>query len=177
MDQEIIEEEEAIATERAAEAARLGVDILNQSIREVATMKPAVCVAPETPLRVAIDHMKEKGVGCVLVQRDTKLVGIFTERDVLVRVVGAGVDIDRTPVEALMTPDPESLSPDDRVSYALNKMTIGGFRHIPVVDDDDRPVGIVSMRNVVNYVVDVFRVEVLNLPPSPRLAARAREGA
>ena len=140
-------------------------------------MKPAVCVASETRVREAIERMKEKGVGCVLVQRDTKLVGIFTERDVLVRVAGTGVDIDHTPVEALMTPDPESLSPDDRVSYALNKMTVGGFRHIPLVDDDDRPVGIVSMRNVVNYVVDVFRVEVMNLPPSPRLAARAREGA
>lgn len=176
MDEEIILEEEAIADERAAEAARLGTAILHLPIREVATLKPAICVGPDASLRAAVDQMKQHSAGCVLVEQEGRLLGILTERDVLTRVVGTGVDLDHTRVDTVMTPDPESLSPDDRVSYALNKMSIGGFRHIPLVADDGRPVGVVSMRNVVDYMVDLFRAEVLNLPPEPR-NARGREGA
>ena len=105
------------------------------------------------------------------------MCGIFTERDVLTKVVGKPLDLDRTPVLALMTPDPEVLSPDDRVSFALNKMTVGGFRHVPLVDEQGRPAGVVSMRNIVDYMVELFRTEVLNLPPSPRQLVHAREGA
>jgi CBS domain-containing protein len=121
--------------------------------------------------------MNESGVGCVLVEDNGRLCGIFTERDVLTKVVGQPVDLDREPVERFMTPDPECLSPDDRVSYALNKMAVGGFRHIPLVDDEGRPAGVVSMRNIVDYMVELFRTEVLNLPPLPRQVSRAREGA
>jgi CBS domain-containing protein len=177
MHDDIILEEEAIADERAADAARLGAAILHQPIHELATLKPAVCVPPSTSVRAAIDRMNRGGVGCVLVEDQTGLTGIFTERDVLTKIVGTTVDLDRTQVEAVMTPNPESLSPDDRVAYALNKMSVGGFRHIPIVDDEGRAVGVVSMRNVVDYMVDLFRPEVLNIPPEPRNIARAREGA
>ena len=176
MDEEIILEEEAIADERAAEAARLGTMILNLPIREVATLKPALCVRPDTSLRSAIEQMNQHSVGCVLIEQGGRLLGILTERDVLTRVVGTGVDLDQTRVDAMMTSNPEVLSPDDRVAYALNKMSIGGFRHIPLVVDGVRPVGVVSMRNVVDYMVDLFRTEILNLPPEPG-NARTREGA
>jgi CBS domain-containing protein len=177
MNDDIILEEEAIADERAAEAARLGAMILHQPIRALATVRPAVCVPPTASVRQAIERMNQHSAGCVLVEEGGRLIGIFTERDVLMRIAGSGVDVDRTSVDAVMTPDPESLGPDDRVTYALNKMSIGGFRHIPLVDDDGRPVGVVSMRNVVDYMVDLFRTEVLNVPPEPRKIARAREGA
>jgi len=177
MDEEIIQEEEAIAEERTEDAARLGATILYKPIREVATLKPAICVPPTTSVRDAIQRMQDQGAGCVLVEEAGELVGIFTERDVLTKVVGAQIDLDAATVGTLMTPDPEALSPEDRVQFALNKMTVGGFRHIPLVDDDNRPVGVVSMRNVVDHMVEVFRTEVLNLPPSPRRVFRAREGA
>jgi CBS domain-containing protein len=177
MNEDIILEEEAIADERAADAARLGAVILHQPIRALATLKPAVCVAPNTTVRLAIERMNQNGTGCVLVEKGQRLVGIFTERDVLTKIVGSAVDIDRTTVEGVMTRDPECLRPDDRAAYALNKMSVGGFRHIPLVDDEGRPIGVVSMRNVVDYMVDMFRTEVLNLPPEPRNIARAREGA
>jgi CBS domain-containing protein len=177
MNEDIILEEEAINDERAADAARLGAAILHQPIRALATLKPAVCVGPGTTVRVAIERMNQNGTGCVLVEAGQRLVGIFTERDVLTKIVGSAVDIDRTTVERVMTHDPECLSPDDRAAYALNKMSVGGFRHIPLVDDDGRPVGVVSMRNVVDYIADLLQTEVLNLPPEPRNIARAREGA
>ncbi len=177
MNEDIILEEEAIADERAADAARLGAAILHRPIRALATLKPAVCVAPSATVRAAIERMNQNGTGCVLVEEAHRLVGIFTERDVLTKIVGSPVDIDRTMVQRVMTRDPECLSPDDRAAYALNKMRVGGFRHIPLVDDEGRPVGVVSMRNVVDYMVDLFQTEVLNLPPEPRNIARAREGA
>lgn len=177
MNEDIMLEEETIAEERAADAARFGAAILHQPIRALATLKPAVCVGPNTTVRVAIERMNQNGTGCVLVEHGRRLLGIFTERDVLTKIVGSGVDIDRTTVDRVMTPDPECLSPDERAAYALNKMSVGGFRHIPLVDDDGRPVGVVSMRNVVDYMVDLLQAEVLNLPPEPRNIARAREGA
>ncbi len=177
MNDDIILEEEAIAEERAAEAARLGAMILHQPIRALATLRPAICVPPAASVRTAIARMNQNGAGCVLVEDAGRLTGIFTERDVLTKIVGSDVDIDRTTVDAVMTPNPEALSPDDRVTYALNKMSVGGFRHIPLVDDDGRPIGVVSMRNVVDYMVELFRTEVLNLPPEPHNIARAREGA
>ena len=177
MNEDIIREEEDIADERAAQKSRLGAAILKQPIRELATLRPAICVPPTTTVRDAIDRMNGGGVGCVLIEEHSALLGIFTERDVLTKIVGSSIDIDRSTVDTLMTPDPETLRPDDRVSYALNKMSVGGFRHIPLIDDDGHPVGVVSMRNVVDYIVDLFGTEVLNLPPSPRHSAHAREGA
>lgn len=177
MEDDIILEEEAIADERAAEAARLGAAILRQPIRAMATLRPAISVPPTVSVRAAIDRMNQGNTGCVLVEVNGRLTGIFTERDVLTKIVGTTIDLDRTTVETVMTRNPESLSPDDRVSYALNKMSVGGFRHIPLVDDDGHPVGVVSMRNVVDYIVDLFGTDVLNLPPSPQHGARSREGA
>jgi CBS domain-containing protein len=177
MNEEIILEEEAIADERAAAAARLGAAILHQPIRALATLKPAISVAPTATVRTAVERMNQSNAGCVLVEEQGRLVGIFTERDVLTKIVGSALNLDRVTVDKVMTPDPESLSPDDRVTYALNKMSVGGFRHIPLVDDDGHPVGVVSMRNVVDYMVELFGTEVLNVPPSPRNISRAREGA
>jgi len=175
--EDVIDEEEAIGDERLADAARLGAAILSQPISELATLKPTVCVAPSVTVRVAIERMNQIKAGCVLVEQDGRLVGIFTERDVLTKVVGSGLNIDRTRIDSLMTRDPETLGPNDAVAYALNMMSVGGFRHIPLVVEDGRPVGVVAMRNVVDYIVELIPSGVLNLPPSTQKFPRAREGA
>ena len=178
MNEEAILEEEAIAAERVEEARALGTAILSKPIGALRTLKPPITVSPETTARRAIADMNASNVGCVLVERQGKLVGILTERDVLTKVALSGIDLDRTQVASIMTAAPETLSMDDRISYALNKMVVGGFRHIPLVDAAQRPVGVVSMRNVVEYMVDLFPHEVLNLPPEPRLSiSQRREGA
>jgi CBS domain-containing protein len=177
MHEDVILEEERIASEREADAERLGAAILREPIREVGTLRSPACVAPSATVREAIECMKENEVGYVLIQEQGKLVGIFTERDVLMKIVLQGHDIDELRVKSVMTPDPEVLSPDDRVSYALNKMSVGGFRHIPLVDRDGCPVGAVSMRNVVDFMVDLFAPAVLTLPPQPGNMPSAREGA
>jgi CBS domain-containing protein len=178
MNEEAILEEEAIAAERVVEAQALGTAILSKPIGALAKLRPPICLPPETRLREAIEQMAASNVGCVLVERDGKLVGILTERDVLTKVVTRDVDLDRTRVESIMTSAPETLSLDDRIAYALNKMVVGGFRHVPLVDAANRPVGVIAMRNVVEYMVDLFPHEVLNLPPEPGLSAsHGREGA
>jgi CBS domain-containing protein len=92
---------------------------------------------------------------------------VFTERDVLSKVVPAKADIDKTRVADVMTADPECLTLEDGVAYALNKMSVGGFRHVPLVDAAGHPVGVVSVKDVVDYIVDFFPNEVLTVPPSP----------
>jgi CBS domain-containing protein len=174
---ELLQEEDAIASELEAEAARVGAAILSLPIRELPTLRAPVCVPPDSTVRNAVAMMNAHNAGCVLVEESGQLKGIFTERDVLTKIVGTALDLDAVAVEHVMTAEPESLSPDDRTSFALNKMTVGGFRHIPLVDDDGRPVGVVSMRNVVDYMFELFRTEVLNLPPTTRPLAVSREGA
>ncbi|GIW40695.1 MAG: hypothetical protein KatS3mg076_1272 [Candidatus Binatia bacterium] len=168
---ELIDEEQRIAEE----AAQVGTAILTKPIGLI--QHPAVTVSPSASVAEAVRRMVEHKVGCVLVEDGGKLVGIFTERDVLVKVL-AKVPPEATRVGDLMTSDPETLPPDAKIAFALNKMSVGGFRHIPVVEADGKPVGVVSMRDIVNYVVDLFPDEVLNLPPDPSLQiSRTREGA
>ena len=179
MDEQIILEEELIAEERAIEAARLGAAITKRPIRKLPTLRPPICVAPDTSVRQAIAAMNEHRSGYVLVvEDDNALVGVFTERDVLTKIACQGIDIDATAVAEVMTRDPECLTLDDGIAYALNMMSVGGFRHIPLVDEAHSPTGVVAMRDIVDYIVDMFPEAVLNLPPSPALGiAREREGA
>jgi len=178
MDEQIILEEESIASERALEAAQLGAAISKRPIRKLPTLRPPVCVSPSTSIADAVAAMNESRTGCVLVTEAERLVGVFTERDVLTKIVARPVDITATPVSQVMTPDPECLTLDDGISFALNMMSVGGFRHIPLIDTAGRPTGVVAMRDIVDFIVDLFPSEVLNLPPSPAHGiAREREGA
>jgi CBS domain-containing protein len=120
--------------------------------------------------------------GCVVITDDgtinSKVNGVFTERDVLFRIVDRGRNPAQLPLQEVMTPNPETLSVRSTVAYALNKMSVGGFRHIPVVDDEYRPAFVVSVRDVVEFLVEYFPREVLNLPPLDGVKPqKAREGA
>ena len=139
---------------------------------------PAICIAPHATVGEAIASMKQHATGCVLVESDGRLVGIFTERDVLFRVAGAGLDATQTPINAVMTPDPETLTMDDELAWVLNLMAVGGFRHVPIVDDNGHPVAVISMQRIVERLVECFPKAVLNLPPRPGSdITHTREGA
>ena len=160
------------ATER--EELELGQFILNAPIREMEP--PAAVLVPETASIESVIHvMLDKGLGAVLVQREGRTVGIFTERDVLRRVVSLAVSRER-PVSEVMTPDPESLGPEDGIAFALNRMVVGGFRHILIVDDKGGQPALLSQRDVVAFVVRRIPKRVLNLPPEPHLEARNTDG-
>jgi CBS domain-containing protein len=165
-------EDDFSATER--EEQELGEVILNAPIRALEP-PPAVVVPESAPIDSVIETMLDRGLGAVLVQREGRTVGIFTERDVLRRVVSLAVSRER-PVSEVMTPDPESLGPDDGIGFALNRMVVGGFRHIPIVDDKGGAPSLLSQRDVVAFIVARMPKRVLNLPPEPHLEARNPDG-
>lgn len=178
MVEERIVEEDAIVEERAMEARWPGESILGRSIGSLPGLQAPIALSPRATVREAIRRMNGARIGCVMIVAEGRLVGIFTERDVLTRVIGTGIDIEQCTVAELMTTDPECLTLDDEVAYALNKMSVGGFRHVPLIDEAGRPTGLVSMRHIVDYLVDLFPQALLNLPPTPALGMpRQREGA
>ncbi len=102
---------------------------------------------PSATVRDAARVMTERHIGAILVAVDGRLQGIFTERDVLARVVAVGLDPDDTVLGGVMTPNPDTVAPNDTALEALRKMSERGYRHLPVVDSD-RLVGIVSIRDL-----------------------------
>ncbi len=123
-----------------------------------------------------IEEMQNKSMGCVLVNNDGRLSGIITERDILLNITGKGLDLEKETVENFMTKSPESLKIDDPVAFALNKMYVGGFRHVPITDDSGSAVGLVSVVDIVRHISSFFSQEVLNLPPNPQRAFETPEG-
>ncbi len=132
-------------------------------------------VLPTQPVADALKLMREKKVGCVLVCEQRRVVGIFTERDLLRRVLSQGQPLD-LPMSACMTPEPVTVSPKDSIGCAIKRMQKGGYRHLPVVIDD-KAVGILSVKRIVHYLVEHFPTMVYNLPPHPQPVPPMREGA
>ncbi len=166
-------------TRRSTEGFDAG--LLREPFRVVPVQRP-VTLSPDSTVTEAMRLMQREHRGCVLVTDDgtteSKLGGIFTERDVLFRIVDRGRNPAALPLGEVMTHDPETLSVRATVAYVLNKMSVGGFRHVPVVDDEHHPVCVISVRDVVNFLVEAFPREVLNLPTDPGITApQSREGA
>jgi CBS domain-containing protein len=101
----------------------------------------------------AVRRMHDRGTDCVLVADGGNLVGIFTDRDAVLKV--AGLPLRSRPIAELMTRDPVVLRHDDTVAVAIHKMAVGGFRHIPIVEDG-RPIGIVSARDVFGHLAEMI---------------------
>ncbi|HZQ63008.1 MAG TPA: CBS domain-containing protein [Casimicrobiaceae bacterium] len=111
--------------------------------------QPAVTAGRMSTVFEAATLMKQKGKGALLVLEGAKLIGIVTERDIVFRVVAAGRDPRATPLADVMTPQPQSIHPDKPFHHALQIMHRGGFRHVPVVENE-RPLGIVSARDALD---------------------------
>ena len=142
--------------------------VLETPVSELMGRDPLVVDADATVV-AAVNAMNERHTGCVLVQKEGKLVGILTERDLLRKVIFREGNRNWK-VSAVMTRHPETLPPDASVAYALNKMSVDGYRHIPIVDRAGKAIGVLSVRDIVDRVVDFFPEDVLNLPSDPQLA-------
>ena len=95
--------------------------------------------------------MVDERIGCVMVLDKGKLAGIFSERDALMKLNTDAAKFLKRPISQFMTPDPVTLETNDKIAYALHKMNIGGYRHIPVIDRG-RPVGMVSVRDMLRHI-------------------------
>lgn len=136
-----------------------------------------IAVEAGSPVSKAIEQMQRHHVGCVLIVKSGILAGIFTERDLLMKLAGTANQIGTTIVDDVMTSDPETLRSDDTIAFALHMMAIGGYRHVPIVDAGNKPVAVVSIRAIVEYLVEMFPDEILNLPRNPSRKSTEREGA
>lgn len=130
--------------------------------------RPLLTLSLTTSVGEAIRALNERHTGCALVVgTDGRLAGIFTERDVLTKVAGKLADLDTTPLYKIMTPDPDTLPESATVAYALQRMSVEGYRHLPLVDERSRPIGVVAVRDIIAWLCEMFPSSILNLPPEP----------
>lgn len=132
--------------------------MFSQRVGTVMDRKKALTAPPETNVSEAARLMATKNAGAVMVVKDGRLVGIFTERDAVYRVIAKGRDPETTHLGDVMTPDPNTVTPDESFGYAMLLMHEHGFRHAPVIEND-RPVGIVSARNALDPDLEEFEAE------------------
>ena len=110
----------------------------------------------DASVKDAVKSMKENQMGCVLIKDGEKWVGILTERDVL-RSLSRNVDLRSMKVTELMTDDPNYLYEDDSAAYALNEMSVGGYRSLAVVGKDNKPCGILTIEHILDHIIDELK--------------------
>jgi CBS domain-containing protein len=138
----------------------------------VATLTPAepICLPEAATVQEAVAAMLARHqAGVLVVDEGGRLAGIFTERDVLTRVVGRELAPRRTALREVMTPNPEALTPEDRVAYAVYCMSVAGYRTVPLVEADRRPVGVITAGDILRWLASLFPETVLNMRPGDRI--------
>lgn len=160
----------------------LELNLTTESV-ELASPLPPVAVSPQTSLREVFQRLKGEGRGSVLVCQDGALVGIFTERDALrlmARDLLPGDPSDRIeldePVETVMIRNPATIAATASVAAAVEKMSAGGYRRLPIVDGQKRPVGVLQVSGIVHYLAEHFPKTIYNQPPVSHGVTQHREG-
>jgi CBS domain-containing protein len=150
----------------------------NLKIESVSRLQPepAIVLHPQAQVRDAVAKMQEHRQGCVLACVDQRLVGIFTERDLLKRVLARSKPL-TTPLAECMTPNPVAVHAKEPVGQALRRMQEGGYRHLPVVDEAGHPLGTLPVKRILHYLVEHFPATVYNQPPDPSAVQKDRDGA
>ena len=152
---------------------------LERSLREVGVLalelRPPLVLEGTSSVSDVIREMQDGGHGCALITENKRLAGIFTERDVLLSVLGHTAVLAQ-PVSSHMTADPVCVDTGDPVRQVLMLMYQGGYRHIPIVDATGQVAGCVRHKDIAACLVNHFAAYVLNLPPDPEQIARTPEG-
>ncbi len=138
-------------------ASPLERGLVNDSIAAL-NPRPPFSVTSDTKIGDVLNMLVDNHIGCVLVVDDGELVGIFSERDVLVRLNTEASQLKEEPVSKFMTPSPGTLELGDKVAFAVHKMALGGYRHVPILVDG-KPQGIISIRDFLNYATEKLLAE------------------
>ena len=138
-------------------------------------LQPPLVLEGTSSVGDVIREMRLGGHGCALVTENKRLVGIFTERDILLSIFGNDAVLTQ-PVATQMTADPVSVGTGDTVRQVLISMYQGGYRHIPIVDSSGQVAGCVRHKDIAECLVNHFAEYVLNLPPDPEQIAQTPEG-
>jgi len=174
---DLIDEELQIMNEQddGAEIS-ISVDIFHRPISDL--KMPAVkCLDVKATIREAVKLMQQNKMGSVVITQDKKIAGIITERDILTKVIGIVDDLDSTPVTTVMTANPTCLLPQDHINHVMHNMHVGGYRHVPIINKEKIPISMVSIKDVMTFILDNFPDEVTNITAEPYRGPVSREGA
>jgi len=152
---------------------------IEKSVKDVEVvalkMDPPVVLEETASVKDVLGQMQEKRSGYALLCHEGKLSGIFTERDVLTKVVGVEGVLNK-PVSDLMTRDPVCVHEKDPIRNAVMHMHKGGFRNVPILDEQGKIITCVRHKDIVHYLVEHYAQHVLNLPPDPDNMPETPEG-
>ncbi len=166
LEENLLEDEEITLTK-----ASLQIPIKNLGL------KKAVGVQSNVSVQKCIDTMLARHFGALLVVEKEKCVGIFTEGDVLRKIAGEVINFDTTPVSDYMTTNAVTLRMEDTIESALKTMVKGNYHHLCIVDTNDKPLAVVSIRDIIRFIIDFFPQSILNLPPHPiRVGTKHADG-
>ncbi len=150
--------------------------MLNEKIGTLKLAAP-LCVEIGTSVGDVINEFQRHTIGCILICNQHKLVGIMTERDVLMKIVARDVAYEE-PIEKFMTADPITFTPDRTIGDAIGLMDRNNFRNIPIVSaETGECIAVFSGKDVIDYLVESFPEQVMNLPPRPHQEMKTPEGA
>lgn len=150
-------------------------EIIGQKIRYLPLTKP-LCIASGTIVSEVISRMRSEAQNCVLVCRENRCLGIFTERDILNKVLG-NAESYGLPVDGFMSVEPRCLTLDQTLGKAIEILHETGYRNIPLVDKDGNCAGLLQLKNIIDFLAEVFPEEVLNCPPRMEQKLGSRDGA
>jgi CBS domain-containing protein len=135
-----------------APTTRVEADLLRDRIERLWPKSPST-VSPTTPVGQVLTKMVGETIGCVMVVEDGKLVGIFSERDALMKLNTDAPKFLERPISQFMTPEPVTLEANDKIAFALHKMNVGGYRHIPILFEG-KLAGVISIRDILRYLTE-----------------------
>lgn len=127
--------------------------LLGDRVSALSPKQPITCAA-STPVGEVMQVMVQRKIGCVVVVDFDQPIGIFSERDALRKIDPESPDVAARPVRDFMTPSPQTLVADAKIAFAVQRMDLGGYRHLPVVGERGDLVGIISARDILRHLTD-----------------------
>ncbi len=127
--------------------------MMTAPVSELLTGKDLLVASPNDTIQKILKIFQKENKNCVLVYSKKKLVGILSQRDILWKVAAKHKDLSKVKVEEVMTRNPEYVTETAPIAYVVNKMAMGGFRHVPVLAEDGTPHSIILIKDVLKYLV------------------------
>lgn len=136
-----------------APASEIEESLVKDHISELRPKKP-LAVAQDAPVGSVLEQMVANRIGCVIVADGDTPVGIFSERDALLKLNTEAAALRDRPVSEFMTANPETLRDSAKIAFAVQRMDLGGYRHLPIVSEDGKMQGIISVRDILRYLTE-----------------------
>ena len=135
--------------------------------------RPPVIIGVDESITRALQLLRENKVGSLVVVDELgKIAGIFTERDVVLKLTICDIAHDATPISEVMTEAPHCETMTTSIAYVLNLMSEGGYRHLPIIDDAGYPIGVISVKDIVDYIVGQLNRDLVDFRASSANPAR-----